>query len=188
MVGSVLLVALWASPAFAQYTPNQVSPTSVLGTGVVNVAGSGCAAFQKITITVYPESAAALAGNPTVPPVISASTTADENGNYAVQLHIPAGLAPGWYDILGPCKPKPTTTKASQASSKLYFLGRFLIVAPGSTSPGTGTGTGTGPLARTGSNLSDLGLVGAGLLVAGGLFLVATKRRRHPLSRSQLTA
>ena len=40
-----------------------------------------------------------------------------------------------------------------------------------------------GTLPRTGSDLDRLGLMGAGLLTAGGLVLVATKSRRHSRPR-----
>lgn len=48
----------------------------------------------------------------------------------------------------------------------------------GNVGGGNVGGGNTGRLPRTGSDLDRLGLLGAALLATGGLFLVATKRRR----------
>lgn len=173
LLGALILVGLCAAPAAAEYSPSLVTPTQVLSGGVVSVSGSGCEPQQAITLTVYPETTETLAGHPTTAPIISVDTVADDQGNFSLDISIPVGLAPGWYDILGPCQAKPAATRAAPT---LYLVGRFLVVAP-STQPGA-TGNGT-TLPRTGSDVEVLAQVGAGLLVAGGLVLVATKRRRH---------
>ena len=177
LLGALILVGLCAAPAAAEYSPSLVTPTQVLSGGVVSVSGSGCEPHQSITLTVYPETPQTLAGHPTTPPIIAVDTVADDQGNFSVDIPIPTGLAPGWYDILGPCQAVATrATRATRAAPTLYLVGRFLVVAPGTQPGGTGTGT---TLPRTGSNVEQLAQVGAGLLVAGGLVLVATKRRRH---------
>lgn len=176
LVGAALLVVLMAAPAAAQYQPNTVTPGSGVAGTEITVAGSGCAPFQDIEITVYPETQSTLAGIPDSAPVITVNTTSDADGNYNVSFTVPAGLAPGWYDILGPC-PKRVDIDIDRANGeKLYFLGRFLVVAPGA--PGGNQGGGV-DLPRTGSDLNSLGLIGAGLLVAGGLVLTATTSRRR---------
>ncbi|QXC61324.1 LPXTG cell wall anchor domain-containing protein [Aquihabitans sp. G128] len=180
LIGATMLVALFAAPAAAQYDPTVVNPGTVVQGGQVTVSGSGCQPNQEITITVYPESEEALAGNPTVAPVITVKTTSDENGNYSVSFTVPSTLAPGAYDVLGPCPPKGgVDVNANRAAPKLYYLGRFVVTAPTTpvTTPGTG-GTGGTSLPRTGSNTSGMGLVGAGLLAAGGLLLLGTRKRR----------
>lgn len=180
LIGAFMLIALVASPAAAQYAPVVISPGTVVQGGDITVSGGGCEPNQSVTITVYPESPEALAGNPTVPPVITATTTADAQGNYSVTFKVPATLAPGWYDVLGPCPAIGTDVNPVRAE-QLYYLGRFLVVAPDAGPGGTGNGSGnggTGTLPRTGSNLNGIGLLGAGLLTAGGLTLLATRKRR----------
>ena len=171
----VVSVALAAGPASAQYLPDTVGPTKVLGEGVVSVTGSGCAVNATITITVYHESPEALAGNPTTPPVITQTVTTDADGNFSLELHLPAGLSPGWYDVLGPCAGHSTRA----AGEQLHLIGRFEIVTSGGTVAPGGTGVGGGSLPRTGFDFELYGRIGVGLLLAGGFILVATKRRRH---------
>lgn len=180
LIGAVMLIALLATPAAAQYAPTVISPGTVVQGGSITVTGGNCQPNQSVTITVYPESPEALAGNPTVPPVITASTVADAQGNYSVTFKIPETLAPGWYDVLGPCPAIGTDVNPTRAD-QLYYLGRFLVVAPDTLPNGNGNGAGPGnggTLPRTGSNLNGIGLLGAALLATGGLVLLSTRKRQ----------
>jgi hypothetical protein len=176
LVGAILMVALAASPAAAQYSPTVVSPATITPGGTVSVSGQACTANQMVTITLQPVDRSR-------PPVTVATVTADAKGNYSSSFVVPAGLPLGTYAVGSSCG----TGVAGKTIS---------VVAPSTatTQPGNGSNGGTGNagntsssgsagsgggLARTGSDLDRMGLAGAGLLVAGGLLLVATKRRRH---------
>lgn len=156
VLGALVLVAAFATPAAAQYNPFVVSPGDVLSGGLVNVQGSGCAPAEVVQITLTPASGGDA--------VVVATVTADENGSYSTSFEVPDGADLGAYAV--------------SASCGNGVNGQQINVVPATIPPGSGTGGG-GSLPRTGSDLNGLGLIGAGLLTAGGLVLVATKQRRH---------
>lgn len=173
LLGAVLLLALVASPAAAQYDGFVVSPGTVTQGGTVTVSGQACEPGEVVKITLQPT-----AGDP----IQVAEVKADERGNYTTSFVVPADLPPGEYLVKASCGTgvdgKTITVVAAGTAT----------TAPPVTKPKNNQGTGSkkaskgansGKLARTGSDLDRVGLVGAGLLMAGGLLLVATKRRRH---------
>ena len=84
------------------------------------------------------------------------STTADSEGNFRATLTIPSSLAPGVYTLI--------------ATSGGEVLSTATIRVLAAT---------TGGLAFTGSNVGPGLAVGVGLIVAGGLLLLAVRRRRR---------
>jgi hypothetical protein len=181
LMGALLLIALAASPAAAQYDTVGVSPGTVTPGGTVTLTGQACLPNVEVTILLVPGAAKTKSTKvTTVPPegVQVATTMADANGYFSVTFKVPADLAPGTYhfEVTAPHPDQfPANCFASVESANI-------VVAPPGTTVPTGTGGGTGGgggLVHTGSNLDRMGLIGAGLLVTGGLLLVATKRRRH---------
>jgi LPXTG-motif cell wall-anchored protein len=158
LIGAVLLVALFAAPAAAQYgggvTPPQVRPG-----GSVNVFGDGCPPGAQVTITVTPAGGGAA--------VVTTTTTADGNGRFETEVVIPDGTAPGEYTVTATCNGEVVL----QESITVLSTGQ---VAP--TTPGT---PGDQTIVRTGSELNSMAIAGAGLLGLGGALLLATRSRRH---------
>ena len=196
LLGAILLVALAASPAYAQYPPIVVSPGQVTPGGSVTITGSNCVPNSPITVTISPTDGVQRALTPSGPPIATVTTTSDANGQFSVDVVIPAGTPPGTYlvsatncrdtnttlevlgaDVTPPTTP-PTTPGGNAPGGNAPGGNAPGGNAPGGNAPGSAN-QGGGNLPRTGSDLDRLGLLGAGLLTAGGLFLVATKRRRH---------
>jgi hypothetical protein len=151
LIIATALVALAAAPASATYDV-AVNPGSVVPGG-----------------TVTPHGDEASDNGTALPPdaVVVATGTTDAEGEYAVEFVVPTGTAAGTYDVDVYC-------------DGLRVGGETVEVAGANvatTQPGGGTGDGN--LVRTGSDLNGLGLLGAGLLVAGGIALIATRSRRH---------
>lgn len=161
LIGAAVLLALFAAPAAAQYdiivTPGEVSPG-----GAITVSGQGCAPGAEVTITLTQISDARAIGET----ITVATVIADADGRFTMTFQVPEGTAVGRYEVAATCG-------GEQVASA------FIDVV--STTPGTTVPANSGPIVRTGSDLNGLGILGAGLLTAGGLILVATKRKRHHL-------
>ncbi|MCB0975940.1 MAG: LPXTG cell wall anchor domain-containing protein [Acidimicrobiales bacterium] len=154
-------VALMAVPAAAQYPGIVVQPGRVTVDGTVTVTGKGCAPGETVTITLNQP-------GETTGGTVVATVTTDAEGNFSASFNVPAGTQPGMYDVVSTCgdlvQSQPIEVLANDVTNT------------GGT--GTGSGVGSGNLPRTGSNLNGVGLVGAGLLVVGGLFLLVSRKRR----------
>ena len=160
LIGAAVLLALAAAPAAAQYDFT-VTPGQVEAGGVVSVAGSGgCHPNEQVTITLTQISAAKAVGDK----IVITTLTTNAEGEFSGSFTVPAGTQPGTYDVTAHCNNDDVGTAE-------------LVVVKGSTvtTPGHGAG---GPIVKTGSDLNGLGMVGASLLIAGGIVLVATKSRR----------
>jgi hypothetical protein len=162
LIGALAAVALLAAPAAAQYNIT-VTPDPVPPGGTITVTGDLCAAGAIVTITLSPTTAqrAALDG-----PIELGSGQANEEGEYAIDVQIPADLDPGTYDLAVFCDGG--------------FVRSVQITIAGPEVPTTQPPRGGGDIVRTGSDLNGLGLMGAGLLLGGGMVLFATRERRHP--------
>jgi hypothetical protein len=168
LIIATALVALAAAPASATYDV-AVNPGSVVPGGTVTVTGGGCEPYVTVQVTFTPHGDEASDNGTALPPdaVVVATGTTDAEGEYAVEFVVPTGTAAGTYDVDVYC-------------DGLRVGGETVEVAGANvatTQPGGGTGDGN--LVRTGSDLNGLGLLGAGLLVAGGIALIATRSRRH---------
>lgn len=160
VVAAIAMVALMATPAAAQYDFS-VSPGTVAPGGQLTVVGGSCGFNSEVVITMTQ-----VASDGTLGDVVFEETIlADDQGNFELTFTVPLDVPDGRYEVAAFCGGE----KVASA---------FVDVV----TPGTGTdddGSGGGPLVRTGSDLNGLGLLGAGLLAAGGVVLVATKARRN---------
>lgn len=149
LIGALMLVAVFAAPAAAQYDDFVVNPGSVVSGGNATFTGSGCAAGATVTITIDGK--------------VMATVTADAAGNYSGSFL--ANMAAGTYTVTSTCGDLVRTSPLNVQSAT---VGR----------PGPGSGTGGSSLPRTGSNSNSMALVGFGLLAIGGGFMLATRNRR----------
>ncbi|MEO6627031.1 MAG: LPXTG cell wall anchor domain-containing protein [Aquihabitans sp.] len=150
LLGAVMIVALFAAPAAAQYGTFTVNPGSVRPGGQASFNGKGCKAGETVTVTVQG----------TVVATVTAKPNGSFNGNFTVNL------------------PSGNYTVVSTCGSLVQSAPLLVRSANASNSPGGTGGTGGTTLPRTGSNIDTLGLMGAALLVAGGGVMLATRKRR----------
>lgn len=87
LLGAVLIVALFAAPAAAQYPTFNVNPGSVRPGGQANFNGKGCQPGETVTITIDG--------------VVVATTTANSNGNF--NGHFDVNLPAGDYTVTATC-------------------------------------------------------------------------------------
>lgn len=160
LIGAFAAVALAAAPAAAQYNIT-ATPDPVLPGGTVTVTGDLCAAGAEVTVTLAPAATQRALDEP----IQVGSGQANEDGEYSIDVQIPADLDPGTYDLVVFCDG--------------LFVESVQITVAGPQVPTTQPPTGGDDLVRTGSNLNGLGLMGAGLLLGGGIVLFATRERRH---------
>lgn len=149
LIGALMLVALLASPAAAQYGSFTVNPGTTEPGGTASFSGNGCQPGETVTVTFLGSTVATVVAN--------------AEGEYTGSFPVPASTAPGTYTVTATC-------------GSVVHSDTLTVVSSGGAITGTGTGTGTLP--RTGSNVNVMGMVGAGLLTAGGLLLLATRKRR----------
>lgn len=160
MVRKLFLIAagfllFTAAPAAAQYGPTvSASASTVAPGGTVTISGEGFPPNTEGTVTLDGQ--------------VLASFVTDGSGAFSVQVTIPAGLAPGSYTLVA-------TAGGTSSSTTIQ------VAAGGGTTGvvGGGTTTAAGGLPRTGADdgLSTMALIGAGLLVVGGLAFVGARRR-----------
>lgn len=143
LLGALMVVALFAAPASAQYGDFVVNPGTVSVGGNAAFQGRGCAPGSSVVLTI---------NGATV-----ATVTADASGDFSGSFS--ANLPAGSYSVVATCGD----------------LVRTSPLAVRSTSAGS-PGTGGTSLPRTGSNSDTLALVGAGLLLAGGAAVLATRK------------
>lgn len=148
LIGALMLTALVAGPAAAQYPDFAITPGTVNVGGNATFQGSGCAPGSTVTITIDGK--------------VVATVTADASGDYNGSSV--ADMAPGTYTVTATCGDVVRTTPLTV---------RSVAVTP----PPPGGGTGGTSLPRTGSNTNTMALVGAGLLLLGGGAILATRKR-----------
>ena len=147
LIGALMLTALVAGPAAAQYPDFAITPGTVNVGGNATFQGSGCAPGSTVTITIDGK--------------VMATVTADASGDYNGSFV--ANMAAGTYTVTATCGDVVRTTPLTV---------RSVAVTPPPTS-----GTGGTSLPRTGSNTNTMALVGAGLLLLGGGAILATRKR-----------
>lgn len=176
IVAAVLVIGA-AAPASAQYPEIVVNPGSITPGGSVTVSGKYCNPNENVTVTLRPVATADRA----IPAegIVVATTVANEEGEFNTSFTIPADATPGSYEVVVNCGGTERIVPIEVLSQN---------VTPPSTPPTTpgggnngnngSNGNGSGELPRTGSDLNGFGIVGAGLLTAGGLFLLGARKRR----------
>jgi hypothetical protein len=180
MAAATLLFALLAAPASAQYAT--VDPDVVEPGGEVLFTGTGCGPNTNVDITVT--YLVSYVGAPVPELLVETSILSDAEGSFSYTYPVPADALPGEYEIVARCAPggggsqRATTVEGTlDENGDLVFRATFIIPLPGTTT--TVPGVDDGDIVRTGSDLNGLGLLGAGLLVGGGIVLFATRNRRH---------
>ena len=176
LIGAALVVALAAAPAAAQTYNGNASPGTVVAGSEVTVSGEGCVPGSTVSVKVTQRATGTI--------IFTGSDTTDANGEFTYKFRMPADAAPGWYDLEARCPldgstaPGADRIEGTVEGNDLVWRYEILVVAD--TTPTTTPSSGTsGPIVRTGSDLSGLGLAGAGLITLGGIILIATRSRRH---------
>lgn len=147
LLGAVMIVALFAAPAAAQYGTFTVNPGSVRPGGQANFNGKGCKAGETVTVTVQG----------TVVATVTAKPNGSFNGNFTVNL--PSGN----YTVVSTCgslvQSAPLLVRSANVSNRPTGTG-------GTTLPRTGSNIDT--LGLMGAAL---------LVAGGGVMLATRKRR-----------
>jgi 5'-nucleotidase len=174
-------LTLLATAANAQTYPpggNQgltVSQSTVAPGGTVTVSGDGASPGATVTITLTKSSSAlggrhAVAAAPGLARLLAATrplaqsgvvlgrTTADDDGAFSITVTIPAGTAPGVY------------TLAATSGGDVLSVATLRVVAAGDDE---------NDLPFTGADVGPGLALGVGLILAGGLLLLAVRRRRR---------
>jgi hypothetical protein len=173
-------LTLLAAPAYAQenYPPASddsltVSESTVAPGESITISGDGAEPGATVTFKLVRSSSAlgankvllagprlgALVRQQAQSSVSLGSTTADGDGSFSASLTIPSGLDDGVYTLI-----------ASSGGAVLATATVRVLAA------------GTGALPFTGSNVAPGLAIGATLIVAGGLLLLAVRRRRSSIA------
>ena len=151
---AAMLLLVPATAAYAQYNPGQpgfiITPSTTTAGSQVSFVGEGCPAGSTVTFT---SNGVTLASGPV-----------GSDGKFAVPGTVPASFGPGQYTVTATCGDVLMTNILT------------VVAATSGVIPGT-SGT-SGSLPRTGSDSMLLVRIGLGLLAAGGLVVLATRRRR----------
>lgn len=192
LMGAVLLVALAGAPANAQYEDLVVSPDVGCSGSLISISGQGFAPNEEVTVYLLAGDQTDANNGPRAVPVPPGGTgvgvaLADASGNVTASFAVPATTTVGTQTVVADsesqvrsglltvteCDTPPTTPGTTPDDGGIGGIDDGQGFGDGNGNGGTGNGN----LARTGSNLNGLGLIGAGLLAVGGLVLVATRRR-----------
>lgn len=134
LIGALMLTALFAAPAAAQYPDFAITPGTVNVGGNATFQGSGCAPGSTVTITIDGK--------------VMATVTADASGDYSGSFK--ADLAPGSYNVTATCGDVIRTSPLTV---------RSVAVTPPSTGGGAlpRTGSNSNVMALVGAGLLVLG-------------------------------
>jgi LPXTG-motif cell wall-anchored protein len=154
-------------PASAQYKPMQitVNPTAVTScgtdTGQITVATEFWKEGSTVTISLNSD------------PVVLGTLVADAAGKASATYNLPVGVTAGAHTVTA------TGTSMETGVATTLTASITVTVPPGCVSVTTVVQTtpSSGPLPVTGSDNGIFVAVGAGLLVAGGLLVMATRKR-----------
>ena len=156
-----------AIPASAQYDPMYitVNPTAVTScgtdTGQVTVAAGFFTPGSNVTVTLQSD------------PVVLGTVVADATGNIGATYNLPVGVEAGSHTIVV-TGPRLGTNVSESVSAAITVTIPAGCVSNVTVTPTT---TSSGGLPVTGSDNGIFIAVGAGLLVAGGLLVMATRKR-----------
>ena len=177
VAAAAAVLVLAAGPASAQYQPTtgQVLGSSVVAPGQsTTVSGFGCPAGSSVTTSFDG--------------TVVGTTTADQAGNFSLQITIPSSATPGAHTITSTCGSlvlsSTVTVSGSGSGATTAGNGSGGVATGGSASTGgsgsatAGTSTG-GTLARTGAHTTEILAAGFALLAAGGVLLVLGRTRRR---------
>src|SRR4051794_38348278 len=94
LIAALLLVALAASPAAAQYETG-VSPGQVQPGGVITISGTACEPNVPITITITEVASTKAVGDV----LATLTVTPDGQGDFSITFTVPADTPPGTYAV-----------------------------------------------------------------------------------------
>jgi len=151
---SVATLALGVSAAgAAEYPPSSASASASASTvspgGTLTITGSGCLANSEVSMTLLSD------------PVSLGLVTANAGGAFSTAVTIPADTPAGAHTIVVAC---------TGADGNAVTQNIAIAVAASASRSDT--------LPRTGSDSPPVILIGAGLLLVGGVLAVAARRRR----------
>ena len=166
---TAVVFGLATLPASAQYNPMfiTVSPTAVescgTDTGQITVNAGYFEPGSTVTVTLQSD------------PVVLGTVAADASGTINVTYNLPVGVTAGAHTVIA-SGPRLDTGVVESVSAAITVTIPSACISPSTLTPTT-TQTGGGSLPVTGSDNSIFLVVGAGLLVAGGLLVMATRKR-----------
>jgi LPXTG-motif cell wall-anchored protein len=166
---TAVVFGLATLPASAQYNPMfiTVSPNAVTScgtdTGEITVNAGYFEPGSTVTVTVQSD------------PVVLGTVVASETGTITVTYSLPVELVAGPHTVTA-TGPRLDNGVVETLSAGITVTIPDACISPNTTTPTT-TRTGGGSLPVTGSDNGKFLAVGAGLLVAGGLLVMATRKR-----------
>jgi LPXTG-motif cell wall-anchored protein len=169
MTALVLTMAA-ALPASAQYQPMfiTVSPTAVTScgtqTGQVTVNAGYFKAGSNVTVTLQSD------------PVVLGTVVASATGTINATYNLPVGVTAGSHTVTATGARLDSGVTESVSAAITVTIPAGCVSSNNVTPTSASTGT-SGSLPVTGSDNTVFVVFGAGLLVAGGLLVLATRKR-----------
>lgn len=167
-VTAIVVVLGMAVPASAQYNPMYITATPLdvqhcsTAPGSVTVTAGYFTPGSEVTITMQSD------------PVTLGTATADATGNITGTFVLPAATTQGQHTITA-TGARLGTGVSESVSAQITVTFPAGCVSNQTTTPTTTTGGGSLPV--TGSDNGMFVAIGAALLVAGGLLVMATRKR-----------
>lgn len=165
---TAFILGMATLPASAQYQPMfiTVTPTAVPHCGAaepgqVTINAGYFEAGSTVTVTLQSD------------PVTLGTTVASETGTIAATFALPADTTAGAHSVIA-TGPRADTGMTDSVSAAITVVTPAGCVSNITATPTT---TGGGNLPVTGSDNGIFVAIGAGLLVAGGLLVMAARRR-----------
>lgn len=165
---TAFVLGLATLPASAQYQPMfiTVNPTAVTScgtdTGTVTVNAGYFEEGSNVVVTLQSD------------PVVLGTVVADAAGTINVTYSLPVGVTAGAHTVIA-TGPRADTGITESVSAAITVTVPAGCVSNQTLTPTTTSGGGNLPV--TGSDNGIFVAIGAGLLVAGGLLVMTTRRR-----------
>jgi hypothetical protein len=123
VTGLTLAVTVGAHGAFVDFS---APPSAVAGSTITVTSIATCTPDAEVLVAIS-------ATGSSQPPLASATTTSDGDGNWSVQLTIPVDLAPGVYDLQAFCSNISMTEIDPPFAGTQYDLSSIEITAAAQT-------------------------------------------------------
>jgi len=165
---TAVVFGLATLPASAQYNPMfiTVSPTAVescgTDTGTITVNAGYFEPGSTVTVTLQSD------------PVVLGTVAASGTGTINATFNLPVGVTAGAHTVIA-SGPRLDTGVVDSVSAAITVTIPSACISPSTLTPTTQSGGGSLPV--TGSDNGVFVAVGAGLLVAGGLLVMASRKR-----------
>lgn len=168
---TALVLSVAALPASAQYNPMfiTVNPTAVescgTDTGTVTVNAGYFEPGSNVVVTLQSD------------PVTLGTVVAGATGTITATYNLPANVTAGSHSVTATGTSLETGLTESVTAAITVTIPAGCVSNQNVTSSTASTTTGGGNLPRTGGDFGIVAAVGAGLLVAGGLIVMANRKR-----------